>query len=205
MTRFHSRRSSMQMRLRTHKEKKIKFSSYIMKFRRERLDSHLWLSASLYMVKYLHNSSYIRKPYDFATISSEFPYMWGKFRFFYQCIRGGGKGGTNRGLWRLHAGPEVKRLGSSTFFCEHMPLFVSIFLRCMVVNHTKRWFDEEILTQVHRPHLAQANFFWINPIIPPPTPHRSCNAYGFFMSRLIRHTGFNPGKGLALFTYVGLS
>ncbi len=47
----------------------IKFSSYIRKFRRERLQSHIWLTASTNM-KYLRISSYIGKLfliYDFAT------------------------------------------------------------------------------------------------------------------------------------------
>ena len=47
-----------------------KNSSYIRKFRREQLQSHIWLTASSYMVKYLRISSYIRRPfliYDFAT------------------------------------------------------------------------------------------------------------------------------------------
>jgi hypothetical protein len=51
-------------------KKKIKFSSYIGKFRMEQLQSHIWPTASLYMGKYLRISSYIRKPfliYDFAT------------------------------------------------------------------------------------------------------------------------------------------
>ncbi len=51
-------------------KKKIKFSSYIRKFRMEQLLSNIWLTASLYMVKHLRISSYIRKPfleYDIAT------------------------------------------------------------------------------------------------------------------------------------------
>jgi hypothetical protein len=51
-------------------KKKIKFSSYIRKFRMEQLQSHILLTVSLYMVKYLRISSYIRKPfliYHFAT------------------------------------------------------------------------------------------------------------------------------------------
>ena len=51
-------------------KKKIKFSSYIRKFRMEQLQNQLWLTASSYMGKYLRISSYIRKPfliiYDFA-------------------------------------------------------------------------------------------------------------------------------------------
>ncbi len=51
-------------------KKKIKFSLYMMKFIMEQLQSHIWLTASSYMVKYLRISSFIRKPffiYDFAT------------------------------------------------------------------------------------------------------------------------------------------
>ncbi len=53
-------------------KKKMKFSSYIRKFRMEQLQSHLWPTASSYMGKYLRISSYIRKPFliydnDFAT------------------------------------------------------------------------------------------------------------------------------------------
>ncbi len=47
-----------------------KFSSYIRKLRMEQLQSHIWLTAFSYMVKYLRISSYIRKPflvYNFAT------------------------------------------------------------------------------------------------------------------------------------------
>ncbi len=56
-------------------KKKIKFSSYMRKFRMERLLNHIWLTASSYtvcMVKYLRISSYIGKPfliYDFVTAS----------------------------------------------------------------------------------------------------------------------------------------
>ncbi len=51
-------------------KKRIKFSSYIRKFRVEQLQSHIWLTASSYIGKYLPISSYIRKPfliYDFVT------------------------------------------------------------------------------------------------------------------------------------------
>ncbi len=51
-------------------KKKRKFSSYMRKFRMEQLQSHIWLTASSYMLKYLRISSYIRKPFikcDFAT------------------------------------------------------------------------------------------------------------------------------------------
>ncbi len=59
-----------QENVRTLIKKKIKLSSYIRKFRMEQLQSHIWLTASSYMGKYLCISSYIRKPfliYDFAT------------------------------------------------------------------------------------------------------------------------------------------
>ncbi len=70
-------------------KKKIKFSSHIRKFRMEQLQSHVWLTASSYMVKYLRISSYIRhilgSPSSYMTLQllhSEFPYIWGKFFFF---------------------------------------------------------------------------------------------------------------------------
>ncbi len=44
-------------------KKKIKFSSYMRKFRVEQLQSHIWLTASSYMWKYFCISSYIRKPF----------------------------------------------------------------------------------------------------------------------------------------------
>ncbi len=50
-------------------KKKRKFTSYIRKFRRDRVQSHVWLTGSPNMTKYLHISSYIRKLfliYDFA-------------------------------------------------------------------------------------------------------------------------------------------
>jgi hypothetical protein len=49
---------------------KIKFSSYMRKFRMESLQSHILLTSSSYMLKYLRISSYIRNPFiicDFAT------------------------------------------------------------------------------------------------------------------------------------------
>ncbi len=69
-------------------KKKIKFSSYIGKFREEQLQNHIWLTASSYMGKYFRISSYIRKPFlmTLQLLHSEFPYLWGKFSFlFYQC------------------------------------------------------------------------------------------------------------------------
>ncbi len=66
----------------------IKISSYIRKFRTDRV-SYISGGLLIYMTKYLCTSSYIRKPYlkyDFAPDLSEFPYIWGKFSFlFYQC------------------------------------------------------------------------------------------------------------------------
>ncbi len=71
-------------------KKKIKFSSYIRKFRMEQLHSHMWLTASSYMGKNLRISSYIRKPfliYDFATASLWISLYMRKILFyFYQCM-----------------------------------------------------------------------------------------------------------------------
>ncbi len=50
-------------------KKKRKFSLYLRIFIRDRVQSHIWPTASSYMVKYLRISSYIRKPfliYDFV-------------------------------------------------------------------------------------------------------------------------------------------
>ncbi len=72
-------------------EKKIKFSSYIRKFKMEQWQSHIWLTASsiIYGEIFLHphilgsSSSYM----TLQLLHSEFPYIWGKFNFlFYQCI-----------------------------------------------------------------------------------------------------------------------
>jgi hypothetical protein len=73
---------------------KIKLSSYRYckrKFRREQLQSHIWLTASSYMTKYLHISSYIGKPlliYDFATAPFRISFYVRKiFSFlFSQCV-----------------------------------------------------------------------------------------------------------------------
>ncbi len=71
-------------------KKKIKFSSYIGKFRVEQLQSHIWLMASSYIGKYFRISSYIRKPfliYDFATAPLWISLYMRKILFsFYQCI-----------------------------------------------------------------------------------------------------------------------
>ncbi len=69
---------------------KIKFSLYLRKYRREQLQSHIWLTSSLYMVKYLRISSYIiGSPSSYMTLQplpSEIFNIWGKFYFiFYQC------------------------------------------------------------------------------------------------------------------------
>ncbi len=54
----------------------------------EQLQSHIWLTASSYMAKYLRISSYIRSPSSYMTLQllhSEFPYIWGIWFSFYQC------------------------------------------------------------------------------------------------------------------------
>ncbi len=70
-------------------DKKIKFSSYIKKFKVEQLQSHIWLTRPPHIWETLRISSYIRKPfliYDFAIAPLWLPYIWGKFYFlFYQC------------------------------------------------------------------------------------------------------------------------
>ncbi len=50
-------------------KKKIKLSSYIGKFRVVQLQSHIWLTASSYIGKYLRISSIIRKPKWFSFLS----------------------------------------------------------------------------------------------------------------------------------------
>ncbi len=71
-------------------KKKRKFSSYKRKFRMEQLQSHIWLTASSYMGKYLRISSYIRKPfliYDFATAPFWISLYMTKILYsFYQCV-----------------------------------------------------------------------------------------------------------------------
>jgi hypothetical protein len=69
-------------------KKKIKFSSFIRKFRVEQLQSH-WLTASSYMGKYLRISSYIRKPfliYDFATAPLWISFYMRKIRFSFLSV-----------------------------------------------------------------------------------------------------------------------
>ncbi len=65
-------------------KKKIKISSYIRKFRMERLQSRIWLTASSYMGKYFRISSYIRKPFlihDFTTYPLLIPLYMRKIFF----------------------------------------------------------------------------------------------------------------------------
>jgi hypothetical protein len=61
----------------------------------EQLQSHIWLTASSYMVKYLRISSYIRTPflvYDFATaplwISFYMRKIWFSFLSVHGCMFG---------------------------------------------------------------------------------------------------------------------
>ncbi len=69
-------------------KKKMRFSSYLRKFRMGQLQSHIWLTASPYICPFPHilgspgPSSYM----TLQLLHSEFPYIWGKFDFlFYQC------------------------------------------------------------------------------------------------------------------------
>ncbi len=71
-------------------KKKIKFSSYLRKFRVEQLQSHIWLTATSYMGKYLRISSYISgSPSSYMTLQLlhfEFPYLWGKVDFLFCSV-----------------------------------------------------------------------------------------------------------------------
>jgi hypothetical protein len=70
-------------------KKKIIFSSYIRKFRMEQLQSHIWLTASSYMGKYLRISSSLGSPSSYMTLqllNSEFPYKWGKILFSFLSV-----------------------------------------------------------------------------------------------------------------------
>ncbi len=65
-----------------------KFPSYIRKFIREELQSHM-TNASSYMVKYLRISSYIRKPfllYDFATAPIWISYYMRNISFSFLSV-----------------------------------------------------------------------------------------------------------------------
>ncbi len=81
--------SVLKRLLRTLIKKKTKFSSYILKFIWEQLQSHIWLTASSYIGKYLRISSYIRKPfliYDFETAPLGISLYRRKIWFlFYHC------------------------------------------------------------------------------------------------------------------------
>ncbi len=65
---------------------KIKFSSHVRKFRIERLQSHKRLTALVNICAFPH---ILGSPSSYMTLQplpSEFPYLWGKFRFlFNQC------------------------------------------------------------------------------------------------------------------------
>ncbi len=109
------------------KENKIFLIYCIRKFRMEQLQSHIWLTASSYMGKYLRISSYIRKPfliYDFATAPLEFEYKWGKFYFiFYQCS------GIS---YEIEWGKEGSAWGATTLshrqtHCNENPIYVFLF------------------------------------------------------------------------------
>jgi hypothetical protein len=70
-------------------KKEIKFSSYIRKSGRDRLQSHIWLTASSYMVQYFCNSSNIRKPFlvhDFATYPIWNSLFMRKFSFSFLSV-----------------------------------------------------------------------------------------------------------------------
>ncbi len=57
---------------------------------KERLQSLIWLTASSYMVKYLHISSYIRKAfliYDFATDHIWISLYMKKISFFFISVK----------------------------------------------------------------------------------------------------------------------
>ncbi len=87
-----------------HTDKKKKISSYIRKSKRERLQSHIWLTASSYIpvFKYLRISSYIRKPlliYDFATVPNWISLYLKKILFYFLSVHGDLFAETTR--WRL--------------------------------------------------------------------------------------------------------
>ncbi len=82
----------------------------------EQLQSHIWLTASSYMTKYLRISSYIRKPFLCMTLQllhSEFPYIWGKCYFlFYQCLHC-----SEKSKWSTTIHTVDKR--SSHIYCQY--------------------------------------------------------------------------------------
>ncbi len=71
-------------------KKNIKFSSYVRKFKMEQLQSHIWLTASSYLGKYLRISSYIRKPfliYGFATAPLWISLYMRKILFYFSSVQ----------------------------------------------------------------------------------------------------------------------
>ncbi len=65
---------------------KIKFSSYIRKFRGFGVQSHIWLMASSYSETICAFPHIFGSPSSYMTlhpIPSEFPYIWGKFCFLF--------------------------------------------------------------------------------------------------------------------------
>ncbi len=70
-------------------KKKVKFSSYIRKFRMEQLQSHIWLTTFSYMGKYLYIPIILLgSPSSYMTLQllhSEFPFIRGKFFFIFFC------------------------------------------------------------------------------------------------------------------------
>ncbi len=75
-------------------KKKIKFSSYIGKFRVEQLQSHIWGRASWYIRKCANISPYMRRPlviYDFATAPPWISLYMKKIRFSFLSVQQEGK------------------------------------------------------------------------------------------------------------------
>ncbi len=73
-------------------KKKIKFSSYIRKFRRERLHRHICLTPPQILLNSCAFPHILGSPSSYLTLQplpSKFLYLWGKFNFlFYQCDNG---------------------------------------------------------------------------------------------------------------------
>ncbi len=66
-------------------KKENKFSSYIRKFRRDRVQRHIWRTASPYMTKCAF-PHILGSPSSYMTlhpIHSEFPHIWGNIFFFF--------------------------------------------------------------------------------------------------------------------------
>ncbi len=74
-------------------KKKIKFSSYIRKFRMEQFQSNIWLTAYSYSIwgnicAFPHILGGLSSYMTVQLLHSEFPYIWGNLIFFfYQCTR----------------------------------------------------------------------------------------------------------------------